>query len=933
MNVDFAGARWWRFDIHTHTPASYDYGRNPQQAGPTKRTPREWLLDFMRAEIDCVAVTDHNVGHWIDKLKHEYSELKSEEPEGFRELYIFPGVEITVHPSVHLLAIFDPTKGKADVDALLGSLDLDTNPARPSDVCTAYSVTQAAQHIADQGGIAIPAHADSSKGILDVLKGQALLQVFDCTDIVAAEISQFNQLQQSTPNNLPVRWPLVLGSDSHHPTGERGEKYPGSHFTWVKMGKPSIEGLRLALIDESKNSIKRSDQQTTDLQHTRDPNDGPELTLRELEIKNGAYVGRGTPLQVQLSPWMSAIIGGRGTGKSTLIEMLRIVFGRTNDVPEKLHPQLNRYSTVRKSRDDLGALTADTQINVAICKSGQQFRVLWSEAERKSSIQQRRKSRWETAPGDVCSKFPIKILSQQEILATADDPDAILRMVDSQLHLDDSRAQKAKLANLFLSIRSRQRALLAETAEMNRLRGELDDVKQQLKAFETSDYHDTLVAYRRNERQRNILESRDQEIATNVQKILQVAEEVEPTDLNTEVFDPHNNTEQEVVEILQGVVAMQRSAARDLEVRARSLEKDWSQQKRLLESSKMRQSGNDIRERYQAVQTDLSAAGVSNPLAYQHLLQKREVLENRIAELDSIQSQVLDLDQQASAMLLDLQDLRDEVSAKRSEFLRTISNGNEYVRMALVQYGEEASDQEDSFRKHLGRQDSAFERDILSPDGKASILSELYEGLPSDSKKRLLEIKNRVLGIKHKLSAIRNGKPDDDRTARFNQYVQKMSPDQFDRFELWWPQDGLEVEYRRRNRSGWASIQSGSPGQKSAAILAFILAYGEEPIILDQPEDDLDNHLIYDLIVRQVQNTKHRRQLIIATHNPNIVVNGDAEMVVSMDFVKGQCVVRSGRSGYLQDARVRDEICNVMEGGEQALRSRYKRLVAGERNA
>ncbi len=54
------GSRWWRFDFHTHTPASSDYRGNPQI------TPEEWLLGFMRAEIDCVAVTDHNSGEGID---------------------------------------------------------------------------------------------------------------------------------------------------------------------------------------------------------------------------------------------------------------------------------------------------------------------------------------------------------------------------------------------------------------------------------------------------------------------------------------------------------------------------------------------------------------------------------------------------------------------------------------------------------------------------------------------------------------------------------------------------------------------------------------------------------------------------------------------------------------------------------------------------
>ena len=62
MGTDWPGSRWWRFDFHTHTPASKDYGDK-------SITPHDWLLGFMRAGIDCVAVTDHNSGAWIDRLK------------------------------------------------------------------------------------------------------------------------------------------------------------------------------------------------------------------------------------------------------------------------------------------------------------------------------------------------------------------------------------------------------------------------------------------------------------------------------------------------------------------------------------------------------------------------------------------------------------------------------------------------------------------------------------------------------------------------------------------------------------------------------------------------------------------------------------------------------------------------------------------------
>jgi ABC-type multidrug transport system ATPase subunit len=160
---------------------------------------------------------------------------------------------------------------------------------------------------------------------------------------------------------------------------------------------------------------------------------------------------------------------------------------------------------------------------------------------------------------------------------------------------------------------------------------------------------------------------------------------------------------------------------------------------------------------------------------------------------------------------------------------------------------------------------------------------------------------------------------------RFTNYLQKLSPDELDKIRLWFPEDSLEVDYKRGN--DWASIEQGSPGQQTDAILAFLMSHGREPMILDQPEDDLDNHLIYDLVVRQIRQSKQERQIIIATHNPNIVVNGDAEMVIAMASRHGQCIVNELVSGALQESAVRDEVCKVMEGGRDAFLKRYQRIV------
>lgn len=75
MNEIMVGSRWGKFDFHNHTPVSDDYGKGPNQARLKQISPKDWLLNYMRQSIDCVAVTDHNSGAWIDPLKLALQEV------------------------------------------------------------------------------------------------------------------------------------------------------------------------------------------------------------------------------------------------------------------------------------------------------------------------------------------------------------------------------------------------------------------------------------------------------------------------------------------------------------------------------------------------------------------------------------------------------------------------------------------------------------------------------------------------------------------------------------------------------------------------------------------------------------------------------------------------------------------------------------------
>lgn len=113
-----------------------------------------------------------------------------------------------------------------------------------------------------------------------------------------------------------------------------------------------------------------------------------------------------------------------------------------------------------------------------------------------------------------------------------------------------------------------------------------------------------------------------------------------------------------------------------------------------------------------------------------------------------------------------------------------------------------------------------------------------------------------------------------------------------------------------------------SMGQKGMVLLKLVLAEGDYPLIVDQPEENLDNRYIYEELVGAFREAKKSRQVIIATNNANLVVNTDAEQVIAAEFDNN---VISYKSGSLENPQTRDFILQVLEGGEDAFKKRERK--------
>lgn len=915
------GARWWKFDFHTHTPASEDYGKGSDQAQLCSRTPREWLLDFMRASVDCVAVTDHNSGAWIDRLKEALEELRREQPEGFRELFLFPGVEISVNGGLHVLALFDYSATSDQVSKLLGAVGFSGTPGRSDDVTT-RSFAEVVSEIARAGGIAIPAHVDENSGLFSTFSGNTLKQAIECADIVAMEVVDPASAKPALFTDAKAAWTEVLGSDSHHPTGNAGQKYPGSRFTWVKMGHPSLEGLRLALLDGSL-SVKRSDQ-TSD-----DPNDHGALVIERIEIAEARYVGRSSSgdgsrsFKIAVNPWLNAVIGGRGTGKSTVVEFVRTVLDRKGELPPALERDYEKYQKLYNSRGDEGLLTRDSQFDVIYRKDGTRYRVSWTSAAKSSSIHvDDGAGGWRAEQGDVAQRFPVRIYSQKQIFELAKDPLALLRIVDEAAAVDRSKWEEDWRAeeNRYLSLQADARRREAELGDEGRLLGELEDVKRKLEAFEGTDHATVLKEYQRRQRESGAVTKWESTWQSAAGRIRETAQSIVPAPLAPDVFDASDNAAEDLLAKSSNLVngfARVRERLDELAGEVERLSQQWSADR---DSSPWNEAVKSAVDAYRDLQEKLKSQGAGDPSVYGELVKRRQEVEGRLAEIRRSREELDGIRKQANDCLDRLLKLRQNLTSRRIDFIETVLAQNPYVRIRVVPYGAREAVEEE-LRRILQRE-TGFEKDIGSPEGGDSMLGKLYQGNPDAA-----EFETRLQSLKANLRAIAGGKHNafDLKDQRFATHMGKLPPEALNRLDVWFPEDSLQVEYSTgANGSSFRSIQEGSPGQKTAALLAFLLSYGEEPIILDQPEDDLDNHLIYDLIVQQLRTIKQRRQVIVITHNANIVVNGDAELVVALAARGGQTQIEA--EGSLQEKSVRDTICNIMEGGREAFERRYRRI-------
>ena len=926
----YPGARWWKFDVHTHTPASSD-----TEAWRTgELVPEAWLLKFMEAEIDCVAITDHNTGAWIDPLKEAYARMKAEQDAGtpvpgFRELFLFAGVELSVHGGFHLLALFDPACTSQTIDQLLGAVGYDGTPGNPDGV-TRKGAAEVVEEVLRRGGIPILAHADGEKGLLEVEEGSqrpcldsnTILQVLQVRGLLGMEWCDQSKLLPRMVEDQKFLLARVIGSDCHN---FRGVRAPGSRYSWVKMASPNLEGLRLALLDGQEASIRRSDDGDD-----FNPFRVPEHLIESIDVHEARWMGRGRQIaRFEFNPAFNALIGGRGTGKSTVLHALRLAFRRGDELEAGSDPEriFTNFNQCPKTPTGMGGLRQETELTVTLLRDGQRHQLKW---EKKAvSVHT-----WDTTaqaflPSEsqlvTSQRFPIRLFSQGQISALAGESQStLLAIIDEAAGTHSAWEQFQETRRTFLSTRAQLRDMGGKLLAREPLSISIQDVKRKLERFEGAHHAEILKAYQRTTQQIREFDRGFIALETLARNLALEAEKLVVDGLPHELFDAPEDAEALAIDrgMIEGV-ALARNDATEVAARLQALA---DQSRANLESTHWQMEANRRKATYEDLKAGLQAQGVQDPSDFGKLIQEKQRLEGEMVRLDALKKQRDDLAEISKAEMAAVLVARRAVSHVRAQFLQETLADNLYVQMRLQPYGQGIQAAEQSLREVLGVTDGHFSEDIFVDSQDDLPARGLMTGVKTLNAQPDVQSAEKIIRELQK-TLWEASRDEGTLGVRFKKYLKveaEKRPDFLDQLFCWFPEDGLQVEYSRKgNGNDFQPIGQASAGQRAAAMLAFLLAHGKEPLVLDQPEDDLDNHLIYDLIVRQIRTQKLRRQLIIVTHNPNIVVNGDAEFVHALEF-NNQCHITNSAS--LQDAKMCQEICQVMEGGRDAFERRYQRL-------
>jgi energy-coupling factor transporter ATP-binding protein EcfA2 len=895
-------------DLHVHTPASHCFTASGV-------TPELLVGQAVAAGMHAIAVTDHNTAEWVDAIR---------EAAAGKGLTVFPGVEITVQPGVHVLAIFPQDCGGAHVTDLLSNLGLRAADRGSSEaVVTEYGVQRVVTIIRDHKALPILAHVDAPRGAWRELRGsgQTLISLWQAAEFAAVEI--VSDVLPAEVGQAPYEHRPACYWASDNPDPQDPIKHShlgiGTRYSRFKLGDPiTWEGLRQCFQDPE---VRIRPGRSGDDHAVGHP------IIERVQVEGGFLGG----LDLWLNPNLNCIIGGRGTGKSALLELIRHAF----DTEAKTQENLRQGKGIVDHTFPAGSrVTVQFRLG-----DGTAYRIQRSAGCPPQVFREGDEAQLALSPANL---LPIQVYGQKEVYEISRDPTFQLRLLDNYV-AEALKPLRAEEDDLLRRLRDNAASILHLQDDIDKARdrlGDLEAIKEELRRMKEQDFVTRIEQKRLYDQEKRLLDQAQEQLDHLVQVLSAFPSE---HSLDLEYLADEATQGLPNLATLQGLrdllLAIGADVEQTLPVLQARIEAKWAEGQAARDA--WEEAYQKQNEAYQALLREFQASGKA--LKADRYIQ----LEKKKRELETLQQTVQNQEAQVARLMATRRELLESLRAVRRRMFEIRRDKAAELTQSLgraVRITLHPQAHREAFRAYL--KDVFGGLDVRNPHRDRLAQAEADE--PEQQAARPVKIGGETVYLVPRIpryldpidlaDAIRaeQAQPDAAQGALEAQFkidsepmrrnMTKLSPGQLFDLETFAVPDLPVIELKvAGGELGYRPLSALSVGQKCTALLSPILLESPATLLIDQPEDDLDNQFIFDQIVATLRREKEQRQFLVATHNANIPVSGDAELIVVLQADEKRGWVEPGCVGSIDSDPIKQYVERILEGGEAAFRIRKEK--------
>ena len=859
------GSQWIRADFHLHTRADREF----KFTGDDNFYNSNYVDALENAGIRLGVITNHN--------KFDFDGFKALRKTAQKKgIALLPGVELSVSDGangIHTLVVFSDEwiDEHNHINPFLTSAFEGKTPAQyeQENGRTSWSLLETIKKLESyhRNFFLVFAHVEAPSGLWAELDGGRLTELgqnefFRRRTLGFQKVRTHDGAGKDKPCRTKIQswlqswYPAELEGSDPKCIDEIGQGKP----SYLKLGELSFEAVKFALSDPT-------------ARVAMEPPKHQASHIRSIHFDGGILDGQ----TLHFSSELNTLIGIRGSGKSSILEAVRY----TLDIPRGEKAQDTKY------KDELirHTLGSGGKVTLTACDVyGQEFTIsrIFREAPNVYLDGQ-------LQPGvsirETVLRRPI-YFGQKDLSSTGEgfETDLVEKLVGEKLRVlrDEIEAQRQRVRD------AAQRWLnLSNTAELKRdFETQLNDAHFRLTKFAEHGVADKLqkrlgfqqdatALTRMKERAESFILALGQLIAEHEDELRNATSYVskQNTDFFAAYYAEFSNLVAKVDQLKQieqdarAIAGRLKTRQSEFEGASRSLQEEFAQIERQL-AQELKQTG-------------MTAIAPDDFLAQQQRKTKAEQMLEALAKQESQQSSIRDA-------------LFTEIDKLNELWLREFNTIK--VELDRVNAGHIALQIEADFK---GDKEAAI-----------SFMQQLFKGsnIRETTLRAVMEDCADFGGLLRALPGALA------KAGSTPEVFEKTFMQNLTEFVTWQVPNRFVIRYRGKE------LKHHSLGQRASALLLYVLSQRQnDVIIIDQPEDDLDNQTIYDNVIKLLREMKPHAQFIFATHNANFPVLGDAEQVHACQYQDEKVITQSGS---IDSHPMQDAIINIMEGGQEAFNRR-----------